>query len=180
VAWHACALRPVLSPLQRDTYRGGYNGVPLSAPTFLILYLGEYNGVLPHLINHTALGAATRETWCGPPSTSDKSEPRRLSLPRRPRRRQLGRGRAIWGGLEAPRPPLPRRARRSHLGRLCLAGGSSSSFDSWVVLRGGLVRPPAAGSFCFYSSWRCSGPTRPIPLAPPIKALYPYSLGTPI
>jgi hypothetical protein len=106
VAWHACALRPVLSPLQRDTYRGGYNGVPLSAPTFLILYLGEYNGVLPHLMNHTALGAATRETWCGPPSTSDKSEPRRLSLPRRPRRRQLGRGRAIWGGLESPRPSL--------------------------------------------------------------------------
>jgi hypothetical protein len=168
VAWRACALRPVLSPLRRDTCRGGYNGVRLSAPTFLILYLGEYNSVLPHLMNRTALGTAAQETWCGTPSTSGRSELRRLSLPRRPRQRHLGRGGAISGGLKAPWPPLLHRARRSHLGRLCLAGGSDSCFGSWAVLRDGLVRPPAAGSFCFYSPWRCSGPARPIPLAPPI------------
>jgi hypothetical protein len=159
VAWHACALCPVLSPLRRDTCRGGYNSVRLSAPTFLILYLGEYDGVLQHLMNHTTLGIAARETWCDPPSTLGKSEPHRLSLPRRARQRHLGRGRAISGGLKAPRPPLLHRARWSHLDHLCLASGSGSSFGSWAVLRDGLVHPPSSWVFLLLQPmalfWAC-------------------------
>jgi hypothetical protein len=62
---HSCglvpvrALRPVLSPSRWDMCCRKYNGVLLPMPMLLILvgaYLGEYSGMLPHLMNRTGLG----------------------------------------------------------------------------------------------------------------------------